>query len=41
MFPFFFSKVLGQAMKDMISCNYNRFAKVGSSSAFSGFMARK
>ncbi|XP_063331349.1 microsomal triglyceride transfer protein large subunit isoform X2 [Pelmatolapia mariae] len=34
------SKVLGQAMKDMISCNYNRFAKVGSSSAFSGFMAQ-
>nr|XP_015799173.2 microsomal triglyceride transfer protein large subunit [Nothobranchius furzeri] len=34
------SKVIQQAMKDMISHNYNRFAKVGSSSAFSGFMAR-
>uniref|UniRef100_A0A8C6KEH8 Microsomal triglyceride transfer protein n=1 Tax=Nothobranchius furzeri TaxID=105023 RepID=A0A8C6KEH8_NOTFU len=33
-------KVIQQAMKDMISHNYNRFAKVGSSSAFSGFMAR-
>ncbi|XP_037530247.1 microsomal triglyceride transfer protein large subunit [Nematolebias whitei] len=34
------SKVIQQAMKDMISHNYNRFAKVGSSSAFSGFMAQ-
>ncbi|KAM7394307.1 hypothetical protein PAMP_021120 [Pampus punctatissimus] len=34
------SKVLRQAMKDMVSHNYNRFAKVGSSSAFSGFMAQ-
>uniref|UniRef100_A0A4W6BUU8 Microsomal triglyceride transfer protein n=1 Tax=Lates calcarifer TaxID=8187 RepID=A0A4W6BUU8_LATCA len=29
-----------QAMRDMISHNYDRFAKVGSSSAFSGFMAQ-
>uniref|UniRef100_A0A3B5BC08 Microsomal triglyceride transfer protein n=1 Tax=Stegastes partitus TaxID=144197 RepID=A0A3B5BC08_9TELE len=34
------SKVLRQAMKDMISHNYDRFAKVGSSSAYSGFMAQ-
>ncbi|KAM9315339.1 LOW QUALITY PROTEIN: microsomal triglyceride transfer protein large subunit [Pholidichthys leucotaenia] len=34
------SKVLRQAMKDMISHNYDRFVKVGSSSAFSGFMAQ-
>ncbi|XP_076584984.1 microsomal triglyceride transfer protein large subunit [Chaetodon auriga] len=34
------SKILQQAMKDMISHNYDRFAKVGSSSAFSGFMAQ-
>uniref|UniRef100_A0A672G3T4 Microsomal triglyceride transfer protein-like n=1 Tax=Salarias fasciatus TaxID=181472 RepID=A0A672G3T4_SALFA len=34
------SKVMQQAMKDMISHNYDRFAKVGSSSAFSGFMAQ-
>ncbi|XP_017264545.1 microsomal triglyceride transfer protein large subunit [Kryptolebias marmoratus] len=34
------SKVIRRAMKDMISHNYNRFAKVGSSSAFSGFMAQ-
>uniref|UniRef100_A0A669BJD7 Microsomal triglyceride transfer protein n=1 Tax=Oreochromis niloticus TaxID=8128 RepID=A0A669BJD7_ORENI len=34
------SKVLRHAMKDMISHNYDRFAKVGSSSAFSGFMAQ-
>ncbi|XP_040043567.2 microsomal triglyceride transfer protein large subunit [Gasterosteus aculeatus] len=34
------SKVLQQAMKDMVSHNYDRFAKVGSSSAFSGFMAQ-
>ncbi|KAF7666264.1 hypothetical protein LDENG_00112680 [Lucifuga dentata] len=33
------SKVIKQAMKDMISHNYDRFAKVGSSSSFSGFMA--
>lgn len=37
----FFSKVMQRAMKDMISHNYDRFAKVGSSSAFSGFMARE
>ncbi|KAM4584793.1 microsomal triglyceride transfer protein large subunit [Odontesthes bonariensis] len=34
------SKVIRQAMKDMISHNYDRFAKVGSSSAYSGFMAQ-
>lgn len=34
------SKVLRQAMKDMVSHNYDRFAKVGSSSAYSGFMAQ-
>uniref|UniRef100_A0A7N6AGY2 Vitellogenin domain-containing protein n=1 Tax=Anabas testudineus TaxID=64144 RepID=A0A7N6AGY2_ANATE len=34
------SKVLRQAMKDMISHNYERFAKIGSSSSFSGFMAQ-
>ncbi|XP_061595036.1 microsomal triglyceride transfer protein large subunit [Cololabis saira] len=34
------SKVIQQAMKDMISHNYDRFAKIGSSSAFSGFMAQ-
>lgn len=34
------SKVIQQALKDMISHNYDRFAKVGSSSAFSGFMAQ-
>ncbi|XP_070840770.1 microsomal triglyceride transfer protein large subunit [Chaetodon trifascialis] len=34
------SKIIQQAMKDMISHNYDRFAKVGSSSAFSGFMAQ-
>ncbi|XP_059196725.1 microsomal triglyceride transfer protein large subunit [Centropristis striata] len=34
------SKVLRQAMRDMISHNYDRFAKVGSSSAYSGFMAQ-
>ncbi|XP_070712311.1 microsomal triglyceride transfer protein large subunit [Pempheris klunzingeri] len=33
------SKVIQQAMKDRISSNYDRFSKVGSSSAFSGFMA--
>ncbi|XP_068178213.1 microsomal triglyceride transfer protein large subunit isoform X2 [Antennarius striatus] len=34
------SKVIQEAMKDMISHNYDRFAKIGSSSAFSGFMAQ-
>ncbi|KAK0132835.1 Microsomal triglyceride transfer protein [Merluccius polli] len=34
------SKVVRQVMKDMISHNYNRFAKVGSSSSYSGFMAK-
>ncbi|XP_054897512.1 microsomal triglyceride transfer protein large subunit isoform X2 [Poeciliopsis prolifica] len=34
------SKIIRQALKDMISHNYDRFAKVGSSSAFSGFMAQ-
>ncbi|CAN9510369.1 unnamed protein product [Ophioblennius macclurei] len=34
------SKVMRQAMKDMNSHNYDRFAKVGSSSAYSGFMAQ-
>uniref|UniRef100_UPI0037E74E75 microsomal triglyceride transfer protein large subunit n=1 Tax=Semicossyphus pulcher TaxID=241346 RepID=UPI0037E74E75 len=34
------SKVIRQAMKDMISHNYDRFSKVGSSSAYSGFMAQ-
>uniref|UniRef100_A0A3P9LFB2 Microsomal triglyceride transfer protein n=1 Tax=Oryzias latipes TaxID=8090 RepID=A0A3P9LFB2_ORYLA len=34
------SKVIRQALKDMVSHNYDRFSKVGSSSAFSGFMAR-
>lgn len=34
------SKMLQKAMKDMISHNYDRFAKIGSSSAFSGFMAQ-
>lgn len=34
------SKVLRQAMKDTISHNYDRFAKIGSSSAYSGFMAQ-
>ncbi|XP_069024396.1 microsomal triglyceride transfer protein large subunit [Embiotoca jacksoni] len=34
------SKVIRQVMKDTISHNYDRFAKVGSSSAFSGFMAQ-
>lgn len=38
---FFNSKVIQKAMKDMISHNYDRFSKVGSSSAFSGFMARE
>lgn len=33
--------MLQKAMKDMISHNYDRFAKIGSSSAFSGFMARE
>ncbi|XP_014889327.1 microsomal triglyceride transfer protein large subunit isoform X1 [Poecilia latipinna] len=34
------SKVIQRALEDMISHNYDRFAKVGSSSAFSGFMAQ-
>ncbi|XP_058495776.1 microsomal triglyceride transfer protein large subunit [Solea solea] len=34
------SQVIRQAMKDMVSHNYDRFAKVGSSSAYSGFMAQ-
>lgn len=34
------SKVIEQAMSDMRSYNYDRFSKVGSSSAFSGFMAQ-
>ncbi|XP_041838707.1 microsomal triglyceride transfer protein large subunit [Melanotaenia boesemani] len=34
------SKIVRRAMRDMISHNYDRFAKVGSSSAFSGFMAQ-
>ncbi|XP_034544604.1 microsomal triglyceride transfer protein large subunit isoform X2 [Notolabrus celidotus] len=34
------SKVIRQVMKDMISHNYDRFSKVGSSSAYSGFMAQ-
>ncbi|XP_056136192.1 microsomal triglyceride transfer protein large subunit isoform X2 [Lampris incognitus] len=34
------SKVVRQAMRDMISHNYDRFAKVGSSSAYSGYMAQ-
>ncbi|XP_042341864.1 microsomal triglyceride transfer protein large subunit [Plectropomus leopardus] len=34
------SKVLRHAMKDMVSHNYDRFSKVGSSSAYSGFMAQ-
>uniref|UniRef100_A0AAY3ZXU2 Vitellogenin domain-containing protein n=1 Tax=Denticeps clupeoides TaxID=299321 RepID=A0AAY3ZXU2_9TELE len=34
------SKTVRQVMKDMISHNYNRFAKAGSSSAYAGFMAQ-
>ncbi|XP_016890763.1 microsomal triglyceride transfer protein large subunit [Cynoglossus semilaevis] len=34
------SKVIRHVMEDMNSHNYNRFAKVGSSSSFSGFMAQ-
>lgn len=34
------SKTIQEAMKDMTINNYDRFAKVGSSSSFSGFMAR-
>ncbi|XP_008409572.1 microsomal triglyceride transfer protein large subunit isoform X1 [Poecilia reticulata] len=34
------SKIIQRALEDMISHNYDRFAKVGSSSAFSGFMAQ-
>ncbi|KAI7810597.1 microsomal triglyceride transfer protein large subunit [Triplophysa rosa] len=33
-------KMVRQVMKDMISHNYDRFSKSGSSSAYSGFMAR-
>ncbi|XP_048053251.1 microsomal triglyceride transfer protein large subunit [Megalobrama amblycephala] len=33
-------KLVQQVMKDMISHNYDRFSKTGSSSAFSGFMAQ-
>ncbi|KAI2668709.1 Microsomal triglyceride transfer protein [Labeo rohita] len=33
-------KLVQQVMKDMVSHNYDRFSKSGSSSAFSGFMAR-
>uniref|UniRef100_A0A672JT00 Microsomal triglyceride transfer protein large subunit-like n=1 Tax=Sinocyclocheilus grahami TaxID=75366 RepID=A0A672JT00_SINGR len=33
-------KLVRQVMKDMASHNYDRFSKTGSSSAFSGFMAR-
>lgn len=32
-------KLVRQVMKDMISHNYDRFSKTGSSSAYSGFMA--
>ncbi|XP_034044492.1 microsomal triglyceride transfer protein large subunit [Thalassophryne amazonica] len=34
------SKIIRHVMKDMFSHNYDRFAKTGSSSAFSGFMAK-
>ncbi|XP_030644216.1 microsomal triglyceride transfer protein large subunit isoform X2 [Chanos chanos] len=34
------SKIVRQVMKDMISHNYDRFSKVGSSSSYSGYMAR-
>ncbi|KAG5285686.1 hypothetical protein AALO_G00006240 [Alosa alosa] len=34
------SKIVRQVMKDMISHNYDRFAKVGSSSSYSGYMAK-
>ncbi|KAL2098111.1 hypothetical protein ACEWY4_007318 [Coilia grayii] len=34
------SKIVRQVMKDMISHNYDRFAKTGSSSSYSGYMAR-
>ncbi|KAG5849519.1 hypothetical protein ANANG_G00111560 [Anguilla anguilla] len=34
------SAMVRRVMKDMISHNYDRFSKVGSSSAYSGFMAR-
>ncbi|XP_077461229.1 microsomal triglyceride transfer protein large subunit isoform X2 [Stigmatopora argus] len=34
------SKVLKQVMREMISHNYDRFSKFGSSSAYSGFMAK-
>ncbi|XP_072318904.1 microsomal triglyceride transfer protein large subunit isoform X1 [Eucyclogobius newberryi] len=34
------SKTIQRAMKDMIVNNYDRFSKIGSSSSYSGFMAR-
>ncbi|MBN3291609.1 MTP protein, partial [Polypterus senegalus] len=34
------SKVVRQVMKDMLVHNYDRFSKIGSSSAFSGYMTR-
>ncbi|KAK6493271.1 microsomal triglyceride transfer protein-like [Huso huso] len=34
------SKVVRQVMRDMITHNYDRFSKVGSSSAFSGYITR-
>ncbi|KAI5630478.1 microsomal triglyceride transfer protein large subunit precursor, partial [Silurus asotus] len=34
------SKIVHEVMKDMIAQNYDRFSKVGSSSAYSGFMTR-
>nr|XP_020457815.1 microsomal triglyceride transfer protein large subunit isoform X1 [Monopterus albus] len=34
------SKIIQRALKDMNTHNYDRFAKTGSSSAFSGFMAQ-
>ncbi|XP_036373167.1 microsomal triglyceride transfer protein large subunit [Megalops cyprinoides] len=34
------SEMVRRVMNDMISHNYDRFSKVGSSSSFSGFMAR-
>ncbi|XP_051559463.1 microsomal triglyceride transfer protein [Myxocyprinus asiaticus] len=33
-------KMVQQVMKDMVSHNYDRFSKTGSSSAYSGFMAQ-
>ncbi|XP_063075559.1 microsomal triglyceride transfer protein large subunit [Engraulis encrasicolus] len=34
------SNIVRQVMKDMISHNYDRFAKTGSSSSYSGYMAK-